>query len=429
MKVAISSILRRNAEFVTNVTKLVSGSGLALLISLILTPLVARVFVPEDYGVVSLLLAVAKPLVVLGTLQLGVAIVLPKEREQACALFDAAATWLIWVSAALLLVGLVLVAVGAPLPFSRRLGQWVWAIPVAVFLFGAVRLWVGWLMREKGFGAIARGEVTVVSIGTGLRLCGGLAMGSSVVALVVGHVVGILAQLAVLRRAIPDDRVRWRKPVAAGEVKRQLVEYRDFPLHNAPASFLATFAQNLPTIVLGAMFSAATAGLYAMAIRLVGAPVNVMVAAVRRVFLQEGASIYAQGKSLVGPLAKTSLAMAVISAVPLTVLWLFGQELFTFLLGGRWSPAGQFAELLVPLLYAQAVAAPSNAILIIIRRQGVSLAARCVDTAGSLAVFGWAYWQGFDAAGTLTAVVALRTVVVAGLIPVTWMLVPRGSKA
>lgn len=420
----ITETLRRHGGFAAQVATLMSGHGAALAISLLATPLIARIFVPADFGVVAVLLAVVQPLVVIGTLQLGMALVLPADTDAAQKLFDATLTWLLGVCVTLYALAGVLTLAGVQLPFAARVGGWLWVVPAWVALLGLLRVVVGWLTRGQHFGAIARGEVTAAGVGAGARLGLGVLTGSSVWALIVGNVMGVLAQFAVLRRERPesDTHSHLQPP---GEAARTISQYREFPLFDMPGAFLATLSQSIPVLVLGSLYSALTAGLFAMAVRLIGAPGRIMANAVRRVFLQRAASLRNSGHSLRGPHFKTTATLVLLGIAPAMILWLFGTELMTLLLGARWAEAGRYAEILAPLLFSQWVGAPSAALIVVLRRQDITFVARLVELLGQGAVFALAFLQARDAGWAIAAFVAVRISIELGLIVTAAMLVRR----
>jgi hypothetical protein len=66
-------------EFNRHVLTLVTGTGLAQIIPLAITPILARIYSPEQFGVFALFIAVASSLSVVATGRYELAIMLPRK--------------------------------------------------------------------------------------------------------------------------------------------------------------------------------------------------------------------------------------------------------------------------------------------------------------------------------------------------------------
>ena len=74
-------------EFNRNVTKLVLGTGFAQIIPIALTPILTRIYSPEDFGIFAIYMAIASILGVIATARYELSIVLPKNDKNALDIF------------------------------------------------------------------------------------------------------------------------------------------------------------------------------------------------------------------------------------------------------------------------------------------------------------------------------------------------------
>jgi lipopolysaccharide exporter len=359
--------IRKHRVFIGQVGTIVSGRAVAAAVSLLLTPVVARLFTPHDFGIAAQFIALAGIASQVASLRYEVAIALPKSDEEAQQV--AVLAWLVLPAFCLALLAVVAAVElgGLSLGGLDYLGGWIWLLPLAVLLGSAQDVQESWLARERKFGAISRSVVLDVSVGQATRISLGFLAGSTVYGLIAGYLCGVVSRLVVQGRASAAGiRAAFRRPDwrALRDVAR-----RYSATLNAPAGLLYSVTQNLPILFFGAMFSPAVAGFFAMANRLAKAPVQIVATSVRRVFLQKAASIHNQGGTLRRSLALTSLGLFAMGALPALVLWLYGQPLLGWLLGPKWFEAGRYLEIISPWVLSAWTTAPCNALFIVLRRQ------------------------------------------------------------
>ena len=69
--------------FLKNVSKLALGTGIAQLITILISPVLTRLFLPEQYGIFALYVSLITILSVFSTCRYEFAIVLPKSKRRA----------------------------------------------------------------------------------------------------------------------------------------------------------------------------------------------------------------------------------------------------------------------------------------------------------------------------------------------------------
>ena len=71
----------KKSNFIANVLKLVSGSVTAQILSILLVPLITRIYSPDDFGIFQLFLSISGILIIFSTFSYQFAIMLPKREE------------------------------------------------------------------------------------------------------------------------------------------------------------------------------------------------------------------------------------------------------------------------------------------------------------------------------------------------------------
>lgn len=359
------------AEFVRHVATLMAGRSAAMLISFLLIPVIARLFFPEHFGTVAFFVAVVGVIGESCSMSYQQAALLPKEDSKAEGLLVLSAQ-ILTVIVLLMYVGLATsqVTVGS-VPFHRILGQWVWLLPLGIWLFGSAQIMMSALNREKAYRIISFSDVGQALSTSGMRIGSGLAYGSSIGGLVISYLFGYLVLLAGLRST------KWHilrlvrpSPALRGQL-RLAWDYKDFPIFNASAILASSISLRVPIFMLGFMYSPAVVGFYAMADRLIKAPMNVIGNSIRRVYLRKVAELRVQGRSVMAPYWKLVGVLGLSGLLPFLVLWFRGEEIMAILLGETWRGAGRYTEILAPFLYALWVTIAVPPTMVVFRRQGL----------------------------------------------------------
>lgn len=398
-------MLTLKSEFVRNIATLMSGRGLAAGIAFLTMPIVARLFVPGDFGVAAIFVSIIAIAIIFSTMGFQHALVLPKSESDARLLLDFVYRVVI-ASCVLILFLLTLYKLsGAELGVLDALGSWIWLLPLGVFLLAAIETQEKWLTRHKAFRSSSLALVIGNSTTSGARITVGLVAGSSLGGLVFGYLVGSASRLAIQMRSVPPRgrvfrRTDFRVLLETGK------RYRDFPLLNAPASLVFAVGANLPVLLFGFLFSPEIVGFYAMAHRLAEVPLSILANSVRAVFLQKAAEIQSQAGGLGGAFLQLTGGLALIGAIPALILGLAGQSILVWLLGETWKVAGHYLEILAPLLFVGWIASPTGPIFVVLRKQPTWLFLQILMTTLRLSVFGISYVIGADADWTLKAFVA-----------------------
>lgn len=377
----------KKSAYIRNIATLLSGKMGAALVSFVLVPVVARLFSPEDYGVAAVFVAAVVVLGPLSTLCYELAIVLPEKNSDAVSLFHAVIFTLLGA------VIVVLLMIGGIESLSLRnttfeaLGYWIWVLPLFVVIVGVNNALESLMVRHKGFSVIAKAGVLRALAIPSSRIGLGYVFGSSLWALLIGYLVGILCRFGVLWKNLGRDFRHSLVSLSAQNARVIAGEYKDFPLFNTPARFVRQLSENIPVLLFGYFYAPEVVGFYAMANRVVQLPAEALINAVRKVYLQKTAELRTNGQSINRIMLQTTLGLAILGIIPFGLLYLYGQSIVVLLMGEAWTVAGSYAEIVAPWFFTMWVTMPSSALYIVLRRQRIWLRIQIVVMLVRLAVF------------------------------------------
>ncbi len=132
--------------------------------------------------------------------------------------------------------------------------------------------------------------------------------------------------------------------------------------------------QRAPVLLVVALFGTIAGGQYALAERLCYLPVTLVAGAVGQVYIAESALLARENPDgLAGLFRRTTLSLAKIAILPALAVAIGAPLFFGLVFGDRWTVAGQFVAILVPMFYVAFVATATGDVLYVLERQGLHL--------------------------------------------------------
>jgi len=340
-----SRLPRASGKFISHVLTLIAGNGAAQVINVGGALLLARLFAPDAFGSFALFLTLVSFLSVLGGARYELAIMLPESDVEAANVLLLSVTMLCGITGiSLALVALFHSAV-ARLLVDPRLGLWLWAAPIAIFVTALYSIVGVWYARMKRFQKLASTRVWQ-SLAIILFQLALLAYRPGGFALVGGWVLGqTLGTLILVIQLFSYDGQFLFAACDWAVMRDGFTKFRNFPIYKAPYSFIANASSQMVFVILRLFASLNVVGLYSMAARAVYLPVTLIASSMNDVFYEKAAAELKHGQleKFVTRLLRIQVALA----APWLVLTAFDSKLvFGFILGPKWVPAAGYAAVL-----------------------------------------------------------------------------------
>jgi O-antigen/teichoic acid export membrane protein len=368
---------------------ILGGTAGGQLLALVAAPVLSRVYSPADFGIFTIVSAIALTVGSSSALRFELAVPLPAEERDAHSLVT-----LGLLSAAATAVGGTLVVALAGGWLSRRFDQpalmpWLWFVPVTGAVMGVYLVLSQLAVRKRRYGAIGRRNLfqTTVLVLTQVGLgAAGLRPGGLVLGLGIGQLAGALSLFwgSGTRSEAAREGRRPHRLLAA------LSRYRRFPLVLSPSGLLNVLGLQLPVLLIAYFYGGEVAGWLGLSLRVLALPVTLVGAAAAQVYLGELVGDARDGGVRPAELfLSVSRKLAALGLLAAVVLLLAGPWLFSFVFGPAWVVSGQYAQALSLGLAAQLVASPLSQTLTAFERQYLQLAwdvSRLLVVTGSTAV-------------------------------------------
>lgn len=348
------------ASFTRNVLTLLSGTAIAQLIPLLATPVLTRIYTPEQFGALAILLAVANPLSLLVCGRYDLTVVLPRDDERANVLARLALLLAMVVS---LLLGGLLWSFREPL--SGLMGGEVALPPVLLapllfLLMGFFQPLNNWLIRKQAFRSMSVNKMVQT---TGITLVSlGLGWWAFEHGLMVGYVAGW-----ALYVAFGAMQVRWKgfrfRPLQFAAMREAAMAYRSFPLYNALPAVMNTATLSIPVFLLTRVFDEQVTGQFNLCRQTIFLPVTFFATSFMQVYMQRASSTVAAGGAVLPSLRRSVQLLGGLALALVLVLLTAGPFLFGLVFGAQWTEAGTYARILALPIALQFVVVPLTPLL------------------------------------------------------------------
>jgi O-antigen/teichoic acid export membrane protein len=367
----------RKSKFGKNILIIAGGTAFAQVLGIIFSPIITRIYPPEQYGVLTAYTAVLGLLVISASLDYQKAIPIAEDDNKAINLLVLSLISLfsvvVFVTSLLYLWGDFFLSVLD----SEVLSSYKYLIPIGVLFAGLYNIVLQWGFRTRNYKVITRTKVSqsltsnLIKIGLGLLNIGPIGL---IIGTITGQSAGITSlSIPLLKKRSSFVTVNFKS------LKYVLKRYKKFPLYSAPSNYVYTASNNLPVILLVSLFDSTITGFFGLAKSITYLPISLIGNSISQVFYSESAHLGNENPKEIKRLSISLMKkIAIVAAIPLLVLLFFGPILFSFVFGKEWYDAGIYARLLSIMVYFHIIITPIGRVLEIFERQREGLALNIV---------------------------------------------------
>lgn len=388
------SLIPGKGSFAAHALTMLSGTTVAQGLVILSAPILTRLYTPAEFGVFALFVSVTS---IIGTVAAGryeLAVLIPAEDTAAANV--AALGGLITLGVCCLCalaVGLAGTEVAALLNVTGPV-PWLWLVPVSVLLSGFYQVATYWGTRRQAFPGLAVSRVSQALVDTGGKVGAGLAATPGALGLIGGQMAGQAAALGWLATLFSGAAARfpWEAVSPAGMRRQGRIFWR-FPAYDSWAILANSGAHLLPPLLLSHFFSAAVVGAYFLAYRVINWPVFFLSESLAQVFFQK----YEEKRQTEGKLEflwSMIKFLGVVTLVPALILLVFAPALFTLVFGDQWTIAGEFVQIMVPIIFFRLVSSPLSSVLWAEGRNAWQLGWQVTFLAATVGSFLLGGWRG-----------------------------------
>lgn len=354
----------KRSTYLEDVFSVLTGTTISQIIVIIASPILTRLYQPDMFGVMAAFMAIIAVVNVISTLRYDLAIVLAKNDEIAFSL--------LWIS----LISTILFTVISSIVVSLLkdqivltlnipgLDEYLWLVPFFIFFWGIFDILTQWNARKKKFTVIATTQVTNSVTSTSAKLIVGIMKHPIKGGLIIGTLIGKIFAISILfNRALGSLHNKNAFKFNLKRISNSFVSYKRFPLYNAPASLLNTISQQIPALLISLYFSPIVLGYYAITLRILKLPTQLIGNSIRQVFFQRASEAMNDTGNITIIVRRTFESLFRFSLLPFTVIFVLSPYVFGFVFGNDWSDSGIYSRLLSPWIYLVFLTTPISSII------------------------------------------------------------------
>jgi O-antigen/teichoic acid export membrane protein len=377
------------SDFFKSFLTLFTGTSITRALPVLISPLLTRLYTPEDWGVFALFMSSTLVITVFASGRYELAIMLPKNHREASHLGAASFVMVVLFSA--LTLAIVTVA-NSPITHAFAepdIAVWLLWIPVSILFTSLFRIFNFWSNRRKRYRRIATGMVVQGIVTAGVNLAGGV-LYNGPAGLILGTVMGQASAAALLGWTIWRDDGLKTQTWSPHLMKSTAIRYKQFPLYSTWSAFLNILSLEIPVFILNRAFSSSVTGFYSLAYKALNFPVFIIRQSFSQIFLQRSSEIRENESRLSGLVWRTYTTLLMVAIVPCSILLVFGDHLFGFIFGSEWITAGRYAQMMSPWILFVFTATPISMLFIVLEQQKQSLVFNAITLTSRIA----ALWIG-----------------------------------
>lgn len=349
-----------------------TGTTIAQAIPIAISPILTRIYTPEDFGVFALYMGVTSIVSVVATGRYELAIMLPKKDEDAINIVALSITITLFVSLITLFIVTLFNTAITRLLGNQEISNWLYFMPLTILLTGVYQSLKFWSNRQKQYKDLAINRVTqsTVTATSNLSL-GFVGLGSG--GLVIGGFIGQSLATMFLYKMINAMEQSIFKKVKKLKIIALSKRYINFPKFDILASLSNVSSRELIHILFNSLFSTAIAGYYYLTQRALGLPISILASSILDVFKERASKDYKQYGNAKAIYISTFKKLILLSAIPSILLYIFALDIFTFVFGENWIIAGEFTQILIPMFFLQFISSPLSFMIYISEKQKVNI--------------------------------------------------------
>jgi lipopolysaccharide exporter len=361
------------SQYSIDVITLVKGTSVALIITILATPIITRLYNPEAFGLAALFTSITSILVVIACLSYEPAIVLPSSDEEAANVFGLC--MLIVVCVSIVTIPILSIFQQSIVQFlnAPQLSPFIWLIPPTVLVGGTLLALNSWNTRTKQYSRLSIARIISSFSTTGTQLAFGFLGYASGGILIGATILGQLASAIILGLQIIREHLPFfKKHITRKGMTEVFRRYSNFPKYQVMGTLINTISWQIPIFLLSYFFSTTIVGYYSFGMMVITIPMTLIGAAIAQVFFQRAAKAKHEG-SLSLIFTDTYSILIKISLFPLLLLAFIGEDLFIVLFGPSWGEAGYYIQILSVFAVTFFIASPLSSILSILEKQKIGL--------------------------------------------------------
>lgn len=360
-------------SFLRNAATLIGGTTFSQILLMLASPILARLYVPAEFGIFSMYSSIAGIFSVILCLRYELAIVLPQKEEDAANLMFLS----LFLCISLCLISQILIHFFfsdiSCLLNKPELGFWLKLLPISLFSIGIMQVCNYWITRKKNFKLLATRGILQSCVTSFGQISLGFAYHNGSGGLIGGSIVGsMVASICLVYNIVVTEGKSLIGFFSIKKIFEMLVAYKDFPIYSTWSSWLNTSSIMMPPLLLGYYFTPDVVGFYALGLKVIQMPMSFIGSAVAQVFYSRATDAKRAG-NLGGLSFNIFKHLIQIGMVPIIFLSIIAPDVFAIVFGYKWIVAGQYLRWFSVWMFFNFISSPMSMLFLVLGKQRTGL--------------------------------------------------------
>ena len=317
-----------------------TGNSFAQLISILILPLLSRIYTPEDFGLFSLFTQITAFFGIIITFRLEYFLLLNKSSNEISSYLNK----IFKISFVLTIVYTIILFFfnHKLIFFSIDLSNTVYFIlcPLAALFFSYSILFQQLVQKKEDFKISGFSEVINKMFYGSTALLGFFY--KNVIFLIMASIIGPFSKaIFLVKKSNFNILKKSFSPLTIGIVKKDIIKNS---ISFSTSSFIQFFIGILPILYITKTFSITTLGHFSLVISCLYLPTSLLGSALGQVYFQRSSSLFQEKKSFWKIWIKTFKTVVYIGIPAYSIVYLLSPELFPIVFGDEWVDAGTYAR-------------------------------------------------------------------------------------
>lgn len=343
--------------FLKSIAKLSSAAIIGQLFSLLAYLILTRIYVPEEFGMLSIFMSLLTQATVFTSLRYEWSIPTAQDEDEAfdlvllCCLIVVGITFL-----TVLVIGFGSFQVGYLLN-TPKIVPYLYLLPIGTFFIGLYQVFNYWALRKKEFSMLAKSQIMKSIWTSSSQVVLGLIL-SGPLGLLIGAIVNQISGTNVLLSSFWKD-YEIKKPCFSLHRLLKVARTKlQFAFSCVISSFFNYSAIVFPPLLLSLFYTSDDVGYFALAQRVSSIPTVLLCTSISQVYFANACELIHQNPTELKRLhTRTTLLLFGISSIA-GVVFLFSRWMIPFAFGEKWEMAGVMTQYMAPMLVFSVAVSP-----------------------------------------------------------------------
>ncbi len=356
-------------SFLWDILKLVGGVTTSQLITILLSPIITRIYSPSDLGKFSVFNSIIIFSSVTINLQYELAIVVSKKEKESINLLALCFFLSIILS---VLIGILLLLFGdwfSTILKVRELKKYLILIPIDTFLLGTISALNYWNIYKRKFEIVSITKFINSSISDVSKILLGVLinanLGSQIIGTIIGSIFSWLLQIYIF---LKKEFVYIYKFISLKYIFYVAKRYKKFPIINSWSTLLNQLSNQIPTLLLNGLFGPEVNGYFALGNRFLRLPSMIIGQSLAQVFFQRASK--AENSGNLDYLVETLfIKLFNFGLFPIILISMVAKSVFITFFGANWGEAGVYTQILSFWTLAVFISSPLSNVINVLEKQ------------------------------------------------------------